>query len=184
MGRLRSTGGFWLLLGALLLAAPLSLVGWTILACAVHEVGHLLAIRALGGRVEALRLTGLGAVMIPRGVFSYRDDGLAALAGPAASVLLALLAAPVQETLAGVSLVLGLFNLLPIVPLDGGRILTALLSRKFGPDRGEKVGFLVGQILSFLLMGMGLWVVLRGGSFTLLLFGTSFFVSGDRTGSL
>ena len=60
MGKLRSTGGFWLLMGALLLAAPLSLVGWTLLACAVHEAGHLLAIRALGGRVEELRLTGLG----------------------------------------------------------------------------------------------------------------------------
>ena len=184
MGRLRSTGGFWLLLGALLLAAPLSLVGWTFLACAVHEVGHLLAIRALGGRVEELRLTGLGAVMVSGRVLSYREECLVALAGPVASFLLTLGLAPFCPTLAGVSLVLGLFNFLPLSPLDGGRILGVAVSQMAGPDRGEGVCRLVSRFLAFALAALGLWVLTQGGSFTLLLFGTSFFVSGDRTGSL
>ena len=64
MGRLHSTGGFWILVGALLLAAPHTLMGWVLLACGIHELGHYLAIRALGGEVEVLRLTGLGAVMV------------------------------------------------------------------------------------------------------------------------
>ena len=176
MGKLHSTGGFWLLVGALLLAAPLSLVGWFLLACAVHEGGHLLAIRALGGRVGSLRLTGLGAVMIPRGVFGYRTDCLVALAGPAASLVLALLAAPFCQTLAGLSLVLGLFNLLPLGPLDGGRVLRGILLRLTGLDRGERICRLADRITALAMAGAGLWLVLHGGSFTLLLFSVGFLV--------
>ncbi|MBP3319163.1 MAG: site-2 protease family protein [Ruminiclostridium sp.] len=181
MGRLHSTGGFWLLMGALLLAAPLPLVGWFVLACAVHELGHLLAIHALGGRVGEFWLTGLGAVMTPRRrMFSYGEECLVALAGPGASLLLALLAAPVWETLAGLSLALGLFNLLPLAPLDGGRILGAVVSRLAGPDTGERVGRLVTRALALSLAAVGLWTAAQGGSFTLLLFSLGFLFLGER----
>ena len=179
MGKLRSTGGFWLLVGALLLAAPLSLVGWTLLACVVHEAGHLLAIRALGSRVEELRLTGLGAVMIPRGSFGYGAECLVALAGPVASLLLALVTSPWNQTLAGVSLVLGLFNFLPLAPLDGGRVLGAVLAHLTGPDAGEKAGRWVSRGTAFALAGLGLWVLAQGGSFTLLLFALVFLWKGS-----
>ena len=179
MGRLHSTGGFWILVGALLLAAPLSLMGWALLACAIHELGHYLAIRALGGEVEVLRLTGLGAVMVPRGMFGYREECLIALAGPAASLALALLSAPVEETLAGVSLVLGLFNLLPLAPLDGGRVLRGQVCRWFGPDTGERISAWVTRFFALALSGAGVWVMLQGGSFTLLLFGLVFLWKGS-----
>lgn len=159
MGKLHSTGGFWLLMGALLLAAPLSLVGWFLLACAVHEGGHIWAIRSLGGGVESLRLTGLGAVLIPRQdrVFTYGEECRIALAGPAASLLLALLAAPALQTLAGVSLALGLFNLLPLAPLDGGRVLGAVMSRLAGSERGEGLCCLVSRVTALALAALGLW---------------------------
>lgn len=179
MGKLRSTGGFWLLMGALLLAAPLSLVGWTLMACAVHEAGHLLAIRALGGRVEELRLTGLGAVMIPQGAFGYGAECLVALAGPVASLILALLTAPWNQALAGVSLVLGLFNLLPLAPLDGGRVLGAVLFQLAGPDVGELVSRLVSRGAAVILAGLGLYIFTQGGSFTLLLFALIFLWKGS-----
>ena len=170
MGRIHSTGGFWLLVGALLLAAPLSLMVWFLLACAVHELGHFLAICFLGGRIEGFRLTGLGAVMTPRGMFGYREECLIALAGPAASLILALLAAPFSQTLAGVSLALGVFNLMPLGPLDGGRVLGAVVSRLAGPDQGEGVCRLADRVTALVMAGAGLWLVLHGGSFTLLLF--------------
>ena len=89
---LHSTGGFWLLVGALLLAASVRFLLWVAVAAAVHEAGHILAIRALGGRIESLRLTGVGAVLRTRraGLCSYREECLVALAGPLASLLLAL----------------------------------------------------------------------------------------------
>ena len=92
---IHSTGGFWLILGALLLAASLRLLFWAAVAAAVHELGHVAAVRALGGRVGSFRLTGVGAVIQPRRerMFSYGEECLVALAGPAASVLLAIGAA-------------------------------------------------------------------------------------------
>ena len=97
-----------------------------------------------------------------------------ALAGPAASFLLALVTAPLCPTLAGVSLALGGFNLLPLAPLDGGRVLGAAVSRWKGPDLGEWVCRQVTRVMALGLVGLGLWSFLRSGSFTLLLFALGF----------
>ena len=136
-------------MGTLLLVASLRLLFWAAVAAAVHELGHVAAVKALGGRVASLRLTGVGAVIRPQRprLFSYWEECLVALAGPAASFLLALGAAAWGRhfgggdayLLAGVSLAFGVFNLLPVGPLDGGRILRALTNRWAGPDAGEKV---------------------------------------------
>ena len=180
-GKLHSTGGFWLVLGALLLAASLRLLFWFGVACVVHELGHLAAIRALGGRVGGIRLTAVGAVISPKRerLFSYRAECLTALAGPAASFLLALAAetwgrwfgSEDAYLLTGVSLVLGLFNLLPAAPLDGGRAFQAVVSRLAGPDVGERLEGALTWVLGFLLFCTGLWVLRRCGNFTLALCG-------------
>ena len=144
---LHSTGGFWLLVGALLLAASVRFLLWVAVAVAVHEAGHILAIRALGGRIESLRLTGVGAVLRTRraGLCSYREECLVALAGPLASLLLALGAGTWARVfggadaylLTGISLAQGVFNLLPAGPLDGGRVLRrVLLAGGSAPERG------------------------------------------------
>ncbi len=179
--RIHSTGGFWLVLGALLLVASLRLLFWFLLACLVHELGHWAAIRALGGRVEAFRLTGVGAVIVPARarLFSYWEECLTALAGPAASLLLALLAGSWGRwlgsedayLLTGVSLVLGLFNLLPADPLDGGRAFRAVFAQLAGPDWGDRLEGGLTRVLGGLLLAVGLWVLGKTGSFLLALCG-------------
>lgn len=179
--RVHSTGGFWLVLGGLLLAASLRLLFWFLAACLVHELGHWAAIRALGGRVADFRLTGVGAVIFPARsrLFSYREECLVALAGPAASLLLALaagcwgrwLGSEDAYLLTGVSLVLGLFNLLPAEPLDGGRAVRAVFSLAAGPDWGDRLEGVLTRILGGLLLGAGLWVLSQTGNFLLALCG-------------
>lgn len=180
MRKLHSTGGFWLVLGALLLAASLRLLFWFAVACAVHELGHIAMVRALGGRVGCFCLTGTGAVIRPRRerIFSYWEECLVALSGPLASFLLAILAGAWGKRfggvdaylLTGLSLALGVFNLLPAGPLDGGRTVRAALSWLAGPDRGEHWGSILSKTVAVGLAGTGLWLFSHGGSFTVLFF--------------
>ena len=85
MHKAHSTGGFWLILGALLLAASLRVLFWFFVASVVHELGHWAMVRTLGGRVGGFSLTGTGAVIRPsrERLFSYGEECLvAAGSGP------------------------------------------------------------------------------------------------------
>ena len=94
--RLAISPGFLVLLGLLFyLDQGVDLLGAGLLACALHELGHWLAIRLLGGRIARLRLTAVGAELALDGTrpLSYGRECIAALAGPASSLLTAELAA-------------------------------------------------------------------------------------------
>lgn len=102
-------------------------------AAALHEGGHLLACRMVSVPVLRLRLTCCGGELIPLRHLEGREECLVAMAGPAVNLLLSAgFAAFADEeqwaVFSGVNLILGLFNLLPMLPLDGGRILHGILS--------------------------------------------------------
>lgn len=141
-----------------------------ILACVLHELGHWLMIRRLGGRVRALRLTLVGAEMSldPKRPLSYWREALAALAGPAVNLLCAALAAQWKLYLfAGLNLCYGLLNLLPIFPLDGGRALLCLLAN-FGLHRAERLTRWTAVVCAGLLLGLGWTAWQRWSNLTLL----------------
>lgn len=117
-------------------------------AVVLHELGHLLAIRLLRGRLELaeFRLTGLNLCYTARRL-DYRQDALIAAAGPGVNLLcagvLALIGGQCHQdavyAAAGTHILLACFNLLPALPMDGGRVLLALLSFRIGPEMGERV---------------------------------------------
>lgn len=129
--RIKISPGF-LLLTALFLfmdwngTAPAVLAAW-----AFHEGGHLAALYAAGGRLRRLEL-GLGGAKIETEKgrrLSYGGELLAVLAGPGVNLALAALCARLGEPwylLSGASLVLGMFNLLPLPGLDGWRAMSLL----------------------------------------------------------
>lgn len=155
------TPGF-LLLGAFLFYMDTGgLLAWTAAACALHELGHYLAVRALGGRVVRLRLSCVGAEMVLSARFPLTPGGTigAALAGPAVNLALAAAAARMGEGLylfAGLNLALGLFNLLPAAQLDGGRALGGLLALAAGPEAaGRWMGRCSGAVAAGLTLASG-----------------------------
>lgn len=115
------------LLGAfLLLVLPLHWLLAAVTAAGVHELCHLGAIYALGGRVLSFRISPMGAIMETE-LESPGRECLAALAGPAGNFALLTLGRLVPHV-AVCGLVQGLFNLLPLYPLDGGRALRCALA--------------------------------------------------------
>lgn len=181
---LRVSGGFCLLLALLLFFDEQNIVPWALFACLLHELGHCAAIHFFGGRVASLRLSVVGAEMVPERsrLFSYREELFIAAAGPVLSIGVAILAALVARyglvgaeqmyLFAGLNLAAGVFNLLPLGPLDGGRILRVFLLRANRLWEVERFYQRMTLVLSLGLLWLGvlqLWHF--GGNPTLFLSG-------------
>lgn len=122
--RIRIDDGFLILAAVLLLTVPLRWILAAFLAAFVHELGHGLAVWVLGGRVSggAVSLRGARLDVLP---MTPGRELLCALSGPAASFLL-LCFAHLLPRIAICGLIQGVYNLLPIYPLDGGRAVRCL----------------------------------------------------------
>lgn len=132
-------------------------------AAALHELGHALALYALNKPPRSLRLSFAGAVMeAPH--LSYREELLAAAAGPGISLLLCLLA-PLWPALGLYSLCLGLFNLLPLLGLDGGRMLRCGLLLHLPEQTANRICRIaaVGTGAVLLLVAVWLWQIAGWG---------------------
>ena len=132
MDRIWVSGWGCVALALTLLVLPLPWVAAAFLAAAVHELCHYLAILALGGSVGKIAVRPGGAAMELDALGPAREL-LAAAAGPVGSLSLTLLGRFFPR-IALCGIVQGFFNLLPIYPLDGGRILRRLLELVL-PDR-------------------------------------------------
>ena len=171
LGRIEATGGFFLLLAWLNYLDTQGLVPMAMAACALHELGHFLTLRRLGGRVRLIRLTAAGAEMVLSRPLGYWQEGLTALAGPGVNLLLALLfcAWPGGTVFAGLNLVLACFNMLPAGRLDGGRALYCTLALLAGPEWAGRIGRCLDGIWAAVLLVCGALLARFGGNITLLL---------------
>src|SRR3954447_17304291 len=134
----------------------------------LHEFGHILMARRYGVRTPDVILLPIGGVArLERIPDEPRQELLIALAGPAVTlaiiiILLAVLRLagshaevtelseqqPFLAQLVSVNLYLLLFNLVPAFPMDGGRVLRALLSSRLGLLRGTRIAATLGQSLA------------------------------------
>jgi Zn-dependent protease/CBS domain-containing protein len=147
-----------------------------------HELAHALVARHYRIRVRRITLWLLGGVSeLDSDPPSPRAELLVAAAGPLTSLALGAVAWAATALadaagagrlvlvslawLAGVNIVLGLFNLLPGAPLDGGRVLRALVWRVRGDrDRAQLTADHAGVALGMILAGLGLFEVLTAAN--------------------
>jgi Zn-dependent protease/CBS domain-containing protein len=143
-----------------------------------HEFGHILAARAYGIETPDVTLLPIGGVArLARIPEEPIQELLIALAGPAVNVAIAVVllvltgsqAEPTQlaavesskfalaDRLTVVNLFLALFNMIPAFPMDGGRVLRALLAIRLGYVRATKVAATIGQASAFVMGAIGLF---------------------------
>lgn len=138
MRKLHLSAGGVLLLAALYFVLDVSEFAALLLAAAAHELGHLAAIALTGGRVVSITANVTGAVITRSTPRSRWHELFCDAAGPVVGVVWAGLASGAGTAMnsdmllisAGISLALSVFNALPVLPLDGGRMIECLFGRK------------------------------------------------------
>lgn len=180
----------WIIIGSLHEGAGARDIGGTLafvtalFGCVVlHELGHALTAKHYGIRTKDITLLPIGGVArMERIPEEPTQELLVALAGPAVNVVIAAVLAailfaagqlgsmpridlqngPFLVSLMAVNLFLVAFNLLPAFPMDGGRVLRALLATRLGRRRATQIAANVGQGMALLLGLLGLF---RGNPF-------------------
>jgi len=181
--------------GAMNPARGLALVGIIFGSVVAHELGHALVAMHAGIRAKAIILLPIGGVTLldetrqsmEPAVLSWKRDIRIALAGPMVNFIIAFAAGSIllsvapeiqlwakpwvhsgnlPRSLVWANLWLALFNLLPAYPMDGGRVLRALFSRKMDPVHATRRAVTIGQAFAmlFMLVGMlwNIWLTMIG----------------------
>jgi stage IV sporulation protein FB len=162
-----------------------SAVVWTltfvcaIFACIVlHEFGHSLVAQALGVEVRSITLLPIGGVAALRRIPENPWHEIAiTLAGPMMNAIIALVILPFSEwprhflvqsyphnmpellgSLVAANITLFLFNFIPAFPMDGGRLLRAVLALVLPYQRATVIAATLGQGLAILSLLVGFWM--------------------------
>ena len=139
-------------------------------ALAVHELSHAIAIKNLGGRTARISVYPFGAVMTPE-LPSKSAEWVIALAGPLGSFALSAMLSltetfGLRSAWAGdlnrTSLAIGLLNLVPAFPLDGGRLFRTLLSETVRARTAKTMLLLFTSVFACGSIGAGVYLALRG----------------------
>lgn len=156
----------------------LGLLAALILSLFAHELAHALVARRLGIQVIDITFMPHAGMARMRGLpEDPRVESFVALAGPVSNLILAAALWPVMaltpatsavgvfaSSMVVVNLFLGLLNLLPAFPMDGGRVLRSLLAARRGWFTATEQAVSIGRGLALGLLLMGLTQLVTGGS--------------------
>ncbi|MBZ5549711.1 MAG: site-2 protease family protein [Acidobacteriia bacterium] len=168
------------------------LVGIIFGSVILHELGHALVARGSGVPAKGIILLPIGGITIldeahalPDPIDAWKRDIRIAIAGPVVNLAIAGISALILLSIApGVSLTakpllhwsallrslvwanvyLGLFNLLPAYPMDGGRVLRALFTRRMDLVQATQRAVRIGNVFSILMIMVGMLISMGAGA--------------------
>lgn len=160
----------------LIITKQIEIYVWLMLFAFIHEMAHTIVGLILKLKPKTLEIQPFGVGIIFESFEnSERNKIIIALAGPITNILIALIfifiKIKVQTTIVYVNILLAMFNLIPIYPIDGGRIIKAILTTKKGKEKAEtainKVSnitliiiTLLSSILILVYKNIGLFIII------------------------
>lgn len=146
---------------------------------AIHECSHILTARRTGVKVSGVEILPFGITMRlgENGIRNPKDEIKIAIAGPLSNLIIAyaaygLYSGEARDFIIFSSLAIGIFNLLPILPLDGGRIMRAILVEKYGCIRGSGIAMKVTGVFAVMILLAGALILyVTKFNFSILLIG-------------
>ena len=152
--------GFVLLASFLYFCGGWAAVAALFTAALAHELGHLSAIALSGAEVRRVRFGASGAVIDLDGQLTFRQEMAIAAAGPVAGILFAwicfLADTPYYCYVGLISLLASVFNLLPVYPLDGGRLAFLLMCAVMPEETAKTILRVIGTACGLLVTGTGI----------------------------
>ena len=159
---------FFLLGAILLLVLPLDWILAVVFTALFHELCHILSVFLLGGRIIHVSVEP-GCCVLKTDEMEDWKQFLCILAGPAGSFLLVLLCHFAPKT-AICGLFQGVYNLLPVLPLDGGHLVQLLLYRVCPKQSDRILHFMaVGTCIAIDILAIWISVIIKSGIWPILL---------------
>jgi Zn-dependent protease len=162
-----------------------------ILSVIAHEMGHVIAGRKFGVQCSDITIFALGGAARPTSEFtSAKSEFFTAIGGPLVSIgiaivlILAVILMPINLAtwnifmLGIMNVMLGVFNLIPAFPLDGGRVLRSAIWKVTGSFvTATKYASYIGQFFGGCMIGLGIYTMISTLSFNGIWFGViGFFI--------
>ena len=139
-------------------------------AALLHELGHIVMMRLCRVKVRGLRLRLFDVLIEADEPADLCADAWITSGGVLVNVLCAAIFCPFSLKVGLPHLALGIFNLLPVISLDGGRLLSICLSRRFSPHVTDTVLRVTTFLFLLPLMTAGIYLLFQSGyNYSLLL---------------
>lgn len=133
-------------------------------AAFIHEVAHVIFIRLCGNTIDTIEVHAFGLNIIKKGFLNYKQDIIIALSGPLINLILFFISYyiwlnffPLEmlSIFCGVNFLIFLINILPVLPLDGGRALYSFLLLKYDILYAQNLFFWLSLFVSIALFIIG-----------------------------
>ncbi|WP_373228537.1 M50 family metallopeptidase [Cohnella sp.] len=157
-----------------------------------HELGHVVAALRFGWTVKEVKLLPFGGVVEVEGAgaLPVREEMWVAIAGPVQNAILAAIAYGLgqigwidtgwSDDFVRANVLIGLFNLLPVLPLDGGRMLQAWISLQLPFHRTLIWSAKISLVFSVLVVFVSLYPLWNGGLLHLNLLAVGIFLTASN----
>lgn len=145
----------YLLWALLLLILPVEWLAAAVTAAVVHELGHIFLLYFSGGKVTGIKVRSDGCV-IETGSMGFWSQFFSILAGPTGSFGLLCLC-NIMPKVALCGFFQGIYNLLPVLPFDGGR-LVRLLTYRFCPKQSDIILSFMTVVVCLFILSLAAWL--------------------------